>query len=256
MTTRASSKHGQICIAAAGLVLGTLAQPAAAATIGTCQTIRQPGTYTLVNNLSTANGTCLVVTASDVTIDLDGFTITANPGGGAISDAVANQRAITVRNGYILGPGFGVSLTRTDGAVVEDMDVSGTNGGIGVLRGRVERNHVHNNGSGIEGFEAIAAIENIVLDNKGNALVAGPGSQVEGNLVGRNGNGILNAGNAFGTVNVGASILRDNVAFNHAGLDIGVDCPAILERNVVASSAPKISKTGACTGSPNQPSFQ
>jgi len=126
------------------------------------------------------------------------------------------------------------------------------------LRGRAERNNVHTNGNqgGIQGFEAITAIDNIVLDNLGNGLVAGPGSQIEGNLVGRNGNGILNAGNSAGTVFVGNSILRDNVAFTNVGLDIGVVCPAILQQNVVSSPTPNIQTSGTCIGSPNQPSFQ
>ena len=256
MTTR-DLKHGQICgIAAAGLVLGTLAQPAAAANIGACQTISQPGTYTLVNNLTAANGNCLLVAGSDITIDLNGFTITANPPGAAILNAPRLVlRAITVRNGYIVGGGIG--LGNTDGAVIEDMDVSGNAGGITLLRGRVERNHVHDGANGgIEGFEAITAIDNIVVNKQGNGLVSGPGSQIEGNLVGQDGNGILNAGNANGTVFVADAIFRDNVAFRNRGLDFGVSCPAILERNVVASPTPNVSVTGGgCIGSPNQPNF-
>jgi hypothetical protein len=247
-------------VAAAGLVLGALAQPALAATIGACQTISQPGTYTLVNNLTAANGNCLVVTGSDITIDLNGFTITGNAGGDAITDAKtqATQRAITVRNGYIVGSRFAVILTSTDGAVVEDMDVSGSLAGITLLRGQVERNHVHNNGNqgGIEGFEAIAAIDNIVLDNQGNGLVAGPGSEIARNVVGRNGNGILAAGNSSGTVSIGDSVLRDNVALRNPGGDIFVNCPSLLQRNVAGTLAPGTSNAGSCVGSPNQPSIQ
>jgi hypothetical protein len=244
--------------AAAGLVFGTLAQPAAAATIGACQTISQPGTYTLVNNLTAANGNCLLVTGSDITIDLAGFTITANLGGDAIADTESStQRAITVRNGYINAARFGVILGVTDGAVIEDMDISGTSGAIVVLRGQVERNHVHNNGAGIKGFEAIAAIDNIVLDNPPNyGLVAGPGSLIEGNLVGRNGNGIVSTGNGSGTVNFGDSVLRDNVALGNQGVDISVVCPAVLQRNVAGTVTPNNPNITPCAGSPNQPSFQ
>ena len=42
--------------------------------ITTCQTISQPGSYELANNL-TATGDCLVITADGVTIDLAGFSI-------------------------------------------------------------------------------------------------------------------------------------------------------------------------------------
>jgi hypothetical protein len=42
-----------------------------------CQTISQPGSYKLVNNLTLgqAGGTCLSITANLATIDLAGFTI-------------------------------------------------------------------------------------------------------------------------------------------------------------------------------------
>ena len=138
------------------------------------------------------------------------------------------------------------------------LEISDSVAGITLLRGRVERNHVHTNGNqgGIQGFEAITAIDNIVLDKQGNGLVSGPGSQIEGNLVGRNGNGILDAGNSAGTVLVADSILRDNVAFSNVGLDIGVVCPSVLQQNVVSSPTPHVSVTGGgCIGSPNQPNF-
>jgi hypothetical protein len=47
-----------------------------------CQTISQPGSYKLVNNLTfngPSGGTCLSITANFVTIDLAGFTMTGSP---------------------------------------------------------------------------------------------------------------------------------------------------------------------------------
>ena len=43
-----------------------------------CQTISKPGSYKLVNNLTFTGttGTCLLISADNVTIDLAGFTIT------------------------------------------------------------------------------------------------------------------------------------------------------------------------------------
>ena len=47
-----------------------------------CQTISEPGSYKLVNNLTFkgATGACLAITVDFVTIDLAGFTI-SGPGG-------------------------------------------------------------------------------------------------------------------------------------------------------------------------------
>jgi hypothetical protein len=45
--------------------------------IDKCQTISQPGSYKLVKNLTFqgSSGACLMITASGVTLDLAGFTI-------------------------------------------------------------------------------------------------------------------------------------------------------------------------------------
>ena len=45
-----------------------------------CQTISLPGSYVLERNLTTA-GDCLVINASFVTVDLNGFSITGSPRG-------------------------------------------------------------------------------------------------------------------------------------------------------------------------------
>ena len=71
-----------------------------------CQVINQSGSYVLANNLSgqsPANNNCLFITASFVTIDLAGFTISGN--GAGISSSQQSE-GIAVRNGTIVG-GFG-----------------------------------------------------------------------------------------------------------------------------------------------------
>jgi hypothetical protein len=89
-----------------------------------CQTISKPGSYKLVRNLTTT-GDCLVITASFVTIDLAGFTI-SGPGGdnfarGILADTLGIT-GTTVRNGSISGFGAGVALS--DGnSIVEGLRV-------------------------------------------------------------------------------------------------------------------------------------
>jgi len=77
-----------------------------------CRTIEKPGSYKLVNNLTFTGttGTCLTTTASFVTIDLAGFTITGPgpafvfPPNGPTGIAAENDRTgIAVRNGTISG---------------------------------------------------------------------------------------------------------------------------------------------------------
>ncbi|MGH8480638.1 MAG: right-handed parallel beta-helix repeat-containing protein [Gammaproteobacteria bacterium] len=186
--------------AALTLALGALAEPAWAVTnITQCQTITKPGSYKLTKNL-TAPGTCLSIKASQVTLDLNGYTLSGNGKGVGVIDAsgqIGDQTEITVRNGAIIGFNFGVGLGSTQNAVVEGLEVGRNAGGIFLLTGRAEANTVHDNaGKGIEGFEGITAKNNLVLDNQGNGISGGPGSILTDNLVAGNGNGIAARGNA------------------------------------------------------------
>jgi hypothetical protein len=114
------------------LVAGAQAQDAREGPreIEKCQTISKPGSYRLVNNLtfSGTTGTCLNITASFVTIDLAGFTISgpgfagfpATTAIGAGHDTTGNA----VRNGSISGFSSGVDLGG-DGSIVEGLHVAG-----------------------------------------------------------------------------------------------------------------------------------
>ena len=114
-----------------------------------CQTIDKPGSYKLVNNLtlSAIPGTCLLITADFVTIDLAGFTITGpgiaspfGPGSVAIMapfSSSGSPAGIAVRNGSISNFNVGVSLG--DGSIVEGLRVSRCGqlgiGAAGIVRG-------------------------------------------------------------------------------------------------------------------------
>jgi hypothetical protein len=80
---------------------------AAPTAITACQTISQPGSYQLANNLLNNFGvTCLVITTSFVTIDLAGFSIFADPRRGVGIKAAPSSgqlEGIAVRNGSISG---------------------------------------------------------------------------------------------------------------------------------------------------------
>lgn len=65
---------------AEAILMAASFQPADAAQITKCGRITKPGLYTLKNDLSTASGDCLTITASKVTLDGRGHKIT---GGGS-----------------------------------------------------------------------------------------------------------------------------------------------------------------------------
>jgi hypothetical protein len=168
--------------------------------IDKCQTISQLGSYKLVNNLTfkgPAGGTCLSITASFVTIDLAGFTITTtgminNPNlikTTAIGSA-DNTTGTTVRNGSILGTGgftAGVSLGG-NGSIVEGLRVSDMSpGGVGISAAGIVRGNTAvgifgpgpGNGTGISATGLITG--NYVSGNRGVGIFAGQGSTVLGN---------------------------------------------------------------------------
>ena len=63
-------------------------------------TITAPGSYILTKNLTSA-GTCIAIQADNVTIDLQGHTITGNRTGFGITDAGAGDRDLVIANGTI-----------------------------------------------------------------------------------------------------------------------------------------------------------
>jgi len=103
--------------------------------------IQAPGSYVLLGNLSCENGYAIIIAASNVTLDLNGFTVSAADieGANAISGS-ASATNITIRNGHIAPAAsagslhFGIYLSGTN-SLVEDMSVTGTRG-CGILLDR------------------------------------------------------------------------------------------------------------------------
>jgi hypothetical protein len=159
-----------------------------------CQTIDKPGSYKLVNNLtfSATTGACLPITASFVTIDLAGFTMTGNgiateaivatPPSGQVLDGIA------VRNGSISGFAGGVDLVRGDSSVVEGLRVFGSVpstlgiGANGIVKGNiVERVAGPAGARGVGIFATGIVTGNSIASQIG--MEIGQGSTVIGNSV-------------------------------------------------------------------------
>ena len=174
--------------------------------------ISQPGSYRLTGDLTVDESTTAIrVTAKNVTIDLNGFSIlgptvcsgtppitpfTCAPvgaGNGIVADAGSD--AVTVLNGTIRG-----------------MGAAGINLGP---HSRVERiNAISNGGSGIAANFSSLIASNVVNGNGGTAISLGSGCTVTGNTVNNNGGGIGAQAGSSVTFNT----VRGNVA---SGLDLG-----------------------------------
>jgi hypothetical protein len=104
--------------------------------------IKQPGSYYLTTNLTVSGGDAITITTNDVTLDLNGFTIssTANPASGIGILLSGRLRNITIQNGFIRGgvtnngsgvfsgPGFAYGIRDQEGVyigVAQNVRVSG-----------------------------------------------------------------------------------------------------------------------------------
>lgn len=92
-------------------------------------TISQPGSYKLAGNLLVDGGkNGIVITSSNVTLDLNGFTISPRASSlTAVGVLAQNLQTITIRNGAITGFNDSVDLNGTSGVLAEDLIILGTN---------------------------------------------------------------------------------------------------------------------------------
>lgn len=208
--------------AAVAVALGSLAilpQSALAATdINTCLTISTPGSYRVTKNL-TANGNCIVISTSFVTIELDGHTLTGNGTGFGISASSTTSfnnahQAIKIRNGIItnfqVGINFFTSAARS--VVVEETIVVANKGiGIAVDRGATVRGNTVS-GNGDRGIVAKSSlvIENNVSQNGTFGIDVACPSNVIGNI------SILNNQSRTNATNLVTSISGCTNALNNA----------------------------------------
>jgi len=188
-------------------------------------TIDQPGSYRLTGDLfvSGTNRTVVQITADDVTLDLNGFSVRclflftpcAGNGTGIGIDAVSAKN-VTVRNGNVL-----------------DMSSHGLFMGVG---SRVSGINASNNGAkGIRVALDSSVTQSSVLGNGATGIDAGGGSRVAENVVEGNGHadGQLDAEG----INCGNyCVVQDNIVKNSTGHGIDTASTSTVRGNTVAAS--------------------
>jgi hypothetical protein len=221
----------------------------AAPLITACTTITQPGSYLLLNNLSTG-GNCIVVAASFVTIDLNGFMINGNgKGGSGISEQPGTAlRAITIRNGAITAFAQAIFFPKSIAVVIERITATDntanaiTAGDMATVRDSAT--HV-NGGSGISLGLFSLARGNASSENGGIGISVSTGGQVVDNDVAHNtGVGILTG--------EGANVVH-NVARNNGTNGISVECPSAVVGNAATNNLSQniVLLGGACVSEHN-----
>ena len=189
-----------------------------------CQTIDKPGSYKLVKNLTFtgSSGACLMITASGVTLDLAGFTISGRANPPFIESTAilgsGDLRGIAVQNGSVSGFWIGVDLGSATGSLVEKLRVfnfipitTTTTGPTGIIAsGIVRSNAVFGPlttfplAGGIRATGTLTG--NYVTDNAA-GMVIGRGSTVIGNTATDN--------RQFGFLVTCPSNVTDNTAVNN-----------------------------------------
>jgi hypothetical protein len=157
--------------------------------------IPAPGSYVLTGDLAPPPGIgALVLAAENVTIDLNGFTITSPGAGGAIGIDSAGFAGLVVRNGTVQGFGGPAIVAGFGSKVIETkltMNGDGVIGGNGCL---IVMNTIRDNAD--DGVDSInCKIENNIIEGHGGTGIVGGGHVIVNNRVSGNpGGGILTAG--------------------------------------------------------------
>ncbi len=87
--------------------------------------ISQSGSYFLTRNVAITTGNAIVIDANDVTMDLNGFAITAPATNTGIAATGTVRTGVVIRNGHVRGFGVGVNVPSLSRSRLEDLEVEG-----------------------------------------------------------------------------------------------------------------------------------
>lgn len=180
-------------------------------------TIGRPGSYRLSGNLDVPAGAAgIVLFASGVTIDLNGFQIRGSGTGTGIA-ALQSRQAIVVRNGSVTNFERGIDLKGV-GSAVHDVTVFG-NTSTGIELGgaaTASGNRVFSNQIGIRADSASIVTGNVLTFNSFLGVRAATGTVIRGNTIFLNGQGA----NGGGLEVTCPSLISHNAFLNNSGQDI------------------------------------
>lgn len=227
-------------------------------------TISQSGSYVLTGNLTVldAQTTAIEITADNVTLDLNGFSIigpnvcTPNPTrctfsgqgvgvhAGSFSPGVVAPNGVRVMNGMVRGMGFHGVRLMGDGTAVDRVHTT-NNGGPGIVVGAgsvIDSSAVLNGGSGIIGW--IVRSSTAESNGTGGIFIRN-GGVATGNAAEANGADGITMTNAT---------LNGNTANNNKGFGISATCPGVIVSNTtMGNQSGSLRATGVCTLANNTP---
>lgn len=186
--------------------------------IRTCSVINQPGSYRVTNDLahltSKVSSQCILIDANDVTLDLQGHTITGDGSGlGITVPGNSSLSNIQIRNGTVRSFERGIYLLEVKSPRIEQMRVYG-NTNIGILVENEERPNV-----------GAMVIDNIAFENL-SGIVVGSDSLVRGN--------VANYNRFRGISVLCPSLVSDNTAISNSNANISLAFTGCRNSNNVA----------------------
>lgn len=158
-------------------------------------TLDHPGSYRLTGNITVGGPdvTAIVITSPDVTIDMNGFTIACNTGGGpcAVGSGVGidgNQANVTIRNGTVRDMGNGGIVTGAIGRVVGIRAIGNHDDGIHCGNGSTLNGNtaIQNGRDGLNAGTGSSLTDNVAIDNERGGLEVFHNSTVIGNTANSN----------------------------------------------------------------------
>ena len=125
--------------------------------------IDSPGTYVLESDLRsfTNDRAAITITASDVTVDLNGLALTGGGGKRGVGIRISGARGVRVTNGLISNTAFGVIVMNSANVVLTNLQIRGEGlpvtapppeTGVMIVQSKnvvVEHNSIYNTGLGI-----------------------------------------------------------------------------------------------------------
>ncbi len=207
------------------LVLGAYVSEATAqpTELNVCGDITTGGSYVLKQNITTTV-TCFTLKANNITIDLNGFTITGDDdlNDRGIWDGGTPRENIVIRNGTIRDFNQGISIGDSDGCKVEG--ITAFSNGAGIIVG----DHCH-------------VSHNIAINNRNAGILTGTYSTVSYNISNNNNSGIV-----LNLTNVGSNIIY-NTTNGNVNWGINVICPSNLIGNIAQNNGTNLfQQLGSC----------
>lgn len=229
-------------------------------------TASSPGNYVVTSNLG-SSGTCITANVDDVTIDLQGYTLTGNGTGSGIFSQGAgypSPKNLIVTNGTIIGFDYGILSYGQDVLLFKLHVLSNTTDGVN-LTDRAVLDVVESIGNGVRG--AVVGGHTLILksrfdDNGGIGIDIGSQSQIINSDVSDNGStGITGTGRLVNVTVKGNGADGVDLTSNSSDLNsitdsdishntndgVNIVCPGIISHNAIRRNNTNITTSGTCT---------